>query len=151
MRRAEWIEAALIVAVAAASRLVWPLIPVTMPVWQIVLGLSALLLAQSLVRDVAILFRRRRQALNQPGREAQCFCLESTVGATGIVAGAALAGLGSSSRIATSGWESSIVVLGILALGFVIKDLVIYWRPFGLRREKDHLNLIVRWKVKSKS
>jgi len=151
MRRAEWIEAALIVAVAAASRLVWPLIPGTMPVWQIVLGLSALLLAQSLVRDVAILFRRRRQTLNQPLREAQCFCLESTVGATGVVAGAALAGLGNSNRIATSGWEFSIAVLGILALGFVIKDLVTYLKPFSLRREKDHLNLIVRWKVKSKS
>ncbi len=151
MKCAEWIEAGLIVAVAAASRLAWPILPGTMPLWQIVLGLSALLLAQSLVRDVAILFRRRQQALNQPRLEAQCFCLESTVGATGIVAGAALAGLGSSSRVATSGWEFSIAVPGILALGFVIKDLVIYWKPFGLRREKDHLNLIVRWKVKLKS
>jgi hypothetical protein len=35
-----------------------------------------------------------------------------------------------------------------MALGFIIKDFVISWNPFGLRREKDHLNLIVRWKSK---
>jgi hypothetical protein len=150
MTRAEWIEAAAIGVTAVGGRLVWPFLPDAMPLWQIVLGLSGLLLAQSLVRDVAILLRQRRSESNQPRREAQCFCLESTVGATGVVAGAVLTGLGSSTRIAFSGWVFSLCTLGILALGFFIKDLVIFWNPLGVRREKDHLNLIVRWKAKSR-
>jgi hypothetical protein len=147
MTRAEWIEIFAIAIVAAAS---WPaskLFHTTMPLWQIVLGASALLLAQSLVRDVAILFRSRRSALkNETPKEAQCFCLESTVGLTGVIAGLALIGLRSSHQIAMSRWEFLIAIAGTMALGFIIKDFVISWNPFGVRREKDHLNLIVRWK-----
>jgi hypothetical protein len=147
MTRAEWIEVLAIGGGATASWLAWPYFYHTMAVWQIVLDASALLLAQSLVRDVAILFRHRA-AQNQPRKEAQCFCLESTVGATGVVAGAALAGLMSSTQIAVGRWEFFIAVAATMTFGFLIKDLVIAWKPFGVRREKDHLNLIVRWKSK---
>ncbi|HEX3889369.1 MAG TPA: hypothetical protein VHX90_00845 [Verrucomicrobiae bacterium] len=150
MTRAEWIEIFAISVVTAAS---WPaskLFHSTMPLWQIVIGASALLLAQSLVRDVAILLRSRHLKSNEPRKEAQCFCLESTVGLTGVIAGLALIGLGSSHQIAVSHWEFSIAIAGTMIMGFLIKDLVVSWRPFGLRREKDHLNLIVRWKSKSK-
>jgi hypothetical protein len=149
MTRAEWIEIFAIAIVTSAS---WPaskLFHSTMPLWQIILGASALLLAQSLVRDVAILFRSRHSASkNEPRKEAQCFCLESTIGMTGVIAGLALIGLGSSHQIAMSHWEFLIAIAGTMALGFLIKDLVISWKPFSVRREKDHLNLIVRWKSK---
>lgn len=149
MTCAEWME---ILAIAAVTTAGWPaskFFPSTMPLWQIVLGASALLLAQSLVRDVAILLRNRRPAANEPRKEAHCFCLESTVGATGIVAGALLAGLDSSTQVAIGRWSFVLALAGTMALGFAIKDLVISWKPFGVRREKDHLNLIVRWKSRS--
>jgi hypothetical protein len=148
MTRAEWIEVLVIGVAATGSWLMRPFLPGTMPLWKIVLGLSALLLAQSLARDAAILLRRSRT--NEPRRDAQCFCLESTVGATGVVAGAVLAGLGSSMQVTTGRWIFLLAVAGTMALGFLIKDLVISWKPFGVRREKNHLNLIVRWKIKSK-
>jgi hypothetical protein len=150
MTRAEWIEVLLIGVVAAGSWLIRPLLSNTMPLWQIVLGVSALLLAQSLARDVAILLRHRRSKSNAPRKEMQCFCLESTAGATGIIAGAALAGLDSSTQLSIGGWEFFLAVAGTMVLGFLIKDWVISWKPPGLRREKDHLNLIVRWKGKPK-
>jgi hypothetical protein len=150
MTRAEWIELAMICVVAIIGWLASPYFSSTMPLWQIVLGASALLLAQSLVRDVAILFRSRGLKSNEPRKEAQCFCLESTVGLTGVIAGLALIGLGSSDQIAVSRWEFSIAIAGTMIMGFLIKNLVISWRPFGLRREKNHLNLVVRWKIKSK-
>jgi hypothetical protein len=115
-----------------------------------VVGISALLLLQSLVRDGAILLRTRRSASNEPRKEAQCFCLESIVGVTGVVAGAVLVGLGSSTDVAIGRWDFSLAVVGMMMLSFIIKDLVISWKPPGVRREKDHLNLIVRWKSKSK-
>jgi hypothetical protein len=150
MTRAQWIELAMIFIVAIIGWLVWPHFSIAMPLWQIVLGASALLLAQSLVRDVAILLRSQRSAANESRKEAQCFCLESTVGLTGIIAGLTLIGLGSSHQIAISHWEFSIAIAGTMIMGFIIKDFVISWNPFGLRREKDHLNLAVRWKTKSK-
>ena len=75
---------------------------------------------------------------------------ESTAGATGIVAGALFAWLGGSTQMAVSRWEYFLAVTGTLTLGFIIKNLVISWNPPGVRREKDHLNVIIRWKTRSK-
>jgi hypothetical protein len=133
---------------APAGCLIWPDFPTAMPLWQWVLELSALLLVQSLVRDIAILLRRRRSTSLR--KEAQCFCLESTIGVTGVVVGAALAGLGSSALVEVSRWGFCLAALGTMALGFAIKDLVISWNPLAVRREKDHLNLVVRWRSKKK-
>jgi hypothetical protein len=150
MTRAEWIEILLIGILTPMSWVAWPYFPSPTPIWQIVLGVSTLLLLQSLLRDVAILLRTRRSALNEPRKEAQCFCLESTVGLTGVIVGAALVGLGSSTDVAISRWDFFLAVAGTMALSFIVKDLVISWQPLGVRREKDHLNLIVRWKSKTK-
>ena len=148
MTRSQWIEVLLITALAPIGWLVSPQFSDAMPLWQLVLGLSALLLTQSLVRDVAILLRRRHSTPNEPRKEAQCFCLESTVGSTGVAAGAVLAGLGRSTLVTIGRWEFFLAMAGTMALGFLMKDLVISWKPFAVRREKDHLNLIVRWKSK---
>ena len=150
MTRGEWIEVLLIGIISPTCWVTWPYFPSPTPVWQIVLGISALLLFQSLVRDVAILLRARHAASNEARKEAQCFCLESTIGVTGVVAGAALVGLGSSTHITIGRWEFLLIAAGTMALGFAIKDLVITWKPLGVRRETNHLNVIVRWKRKSK-
>jgi hypothetical protein len=149
MTRAERIEALMITVLAPASWLAWPYFSpgppsAAVPLWQITLSLSALLLLHSLIRDVAILLRRRAAA-DGPRREAQCVCLESTLGLTGVVAGAMLAGLAGSAHVTIGRWEFSLALTATLALGFAVKDLVVSWNPLGLRREKDHLNLIVRW------
>lgn len=144
----EWVEVLVIGVVSSLSWLAWPCFTSPTPLWKIVLGVSALLLTQSLVRDIAILARSRRQASDEPRKEGSCMCLESTLGTTGIVAGAMLVGLGSSAQVAMGRPEFLLAVAGTMALGFIIKDWVISWRPLGMRREKDHLNLIVRWKAR---
>ena len=148
MARAEWIELLAITVLAATSWLVWPGASAFLPLWEITLGLSALLLAHSLLRDIAILLRSRRSASTSLRKEAHCFCLESTAGSIGIVAGALLAGFAGSTQVEIRRWSFSVAVTGILILGFFVKDLVISWRPLGVRREADHLNLIVRWRSK---
>ncbi len=148
MTRAEWMEVLAIAVVAPAIWLLQPYFPVAMPLWQIVLSLSALLLAQSLVRDVTILLRRRGSASSVSRKEGHCFCLESTVGSMGVAAGAVLAGLGGSTQVTIGPWILLPAVAGTMALGFIIRDLVISWKPFGVRHEKDHLNLLVRWTSK---
>jgi hypothetical protein len=146
MTRSEWIELVVIAVLAPVCWLVWPRFPTAMPLWQIVLKLSALLLAQSLARDITILLGSRMSTAIAPRKEAQCFCMESTVGVTGVVAGISLAALGVSTHVVIPQWGFCLALLATMSMGIAIKDLVISWNPFGLRREKDHLNLIVRWK-----
>jgi hypothetical protein len=147
--QSERIEVLIIAATAPIGWFVWPHIFAPMPIWQIVLGLSALLLAQSLVRDTAIIIRSRYKLSGGARKEAQCFCVESTVGSMGVAVGALLAGLGGSSQVAFGPWSFVAAATGTMMLGFLIKDLIITWKPFGVRREKDHLNLVVRWTNKS--
>ena len=148
MTRAEATEVLIIAASAMTSWLAWPELPKSLPVWEIVFGFSILSLAQSLVRDVAILIRLRRSQPSPQRKEMQCFCLESTIGAGGVLAGAILVGIGSTHQFAMNRWIFFLLVTATLVMGFLIKDFVISWNPVGLRREKDHVNVLVRWKSK---
>ena len=38
------------------------------------------------------------------------------------------------------------ILAGILAVGFAIKDFVIELRPLRIRRDRDHLNIVVHWR-----
>jgi hypothetical protein len=147
--QSERIEVLIIAATVPIGWFVWPHVFGPMPIWQIVLGLSALLLAQSLVRDTAIILRSRYTSSLGVRKQAQCFCLESTVGSMGVAVGALLAALGGSSQVAIGPRDFAAAATGTMTLGFLIKDLIITWKPFGVRREKDHLNLVVRFTNKS--
>jgi len=73
-------------------------------------------------------------------------CVESTVGVTGVVAGIILVGAASDKTLVMGQalWAALAVV--VLAVGFAIKDFVFEWRPFRIRRDKDHVNLVFSWK-----
>ena len=43
-------------------------------------------------------------------------------------------------------WVWSLLAASVMILGFVMKDFVLEWSPFRLRRDKDHLNIVVAWK-----
>jgi hypothetical protein len=103
------------------------------------------LLGQGLIRDVAILLRARKQPAAEKQGEAQCMCLESTVGATGIIAGIVLT-VALTGSVALSRNGFLLAALATMLLGLLLKDVVITWNPLGFKREQDHLNLIVRWR-----
>jgi hypothetical protein len=144
--RAEWIEAALIAVFALVSTLAWPYLPAETNVSRLILGSAVLLLAQSLLRDVTGLLRGRVTKQVTPAHTANCMCLESAIGAVGVVIGLGAAGLASFGTASLGRVGFSLSAIGTLAFGLAIKDWVIVWNPWGFRREKDHLNLIVRWK-----
>jgi len=144
--RAEWIEAALIAGIAVTTTMVWPYLPADVTLSQLILGSAVLLLTQSLVRDVAILLRQRAANTVSPARVANCMCIESTIGAVGVVVGLSAPAIFSAGILSLGRIGFSLAVVGTLAFGLAIKDWVIAWNPLALRREKDHLNVIVRWK-----
>ena len=146
MTRTEWIEAALIAVFASASTLAWPYLPAEIAASQLILGCAVLLLAQSLLRDIAILLRSRGAKQGALVHASSCMCLESAIGAVGLVIGLGVAGLANFGTASLGRATFSVSVISTLVFGLVIKDWVIVWNPLGFRREKDHLNLIVRWK-----
>ncbi|MFT5425675.1 MAG: hypothetical protein ACI9ZT_000607 [Gammaproteobacteria bacterium] len=73
-------------------------------------------------------------------------CIESTVGMTGIVVGALLLNIGIDASISMTGWYWSVMVMVVTGFGYLIKDYVFEWNPWRICLDKDHMNIIVKWK-----
>jgi hypothetical protein len=144
MTRADQIE---ITTIAAASTATW-LIPAyifsDLTLGEATLYLSALLLAQGLVRDLLMLLRNRSAAHGGTFQESQCLCLESAIGVAGVIAGSALLGSFGAMSLPVDHLEFFLAVTATLAIGFLLKEFVITWNPLGIRREKNPLSVIVR-------
>lgn len=146
MTAAERIELALI---PLACVFVWSIggkLPGQIGVGSLLLAGSVLLLLQGLIRDLWLLFKRHQQSRESVRQEALCMCVESTVGVTGVVAGLVVLGSAADSTLVLSAMLWSISTAAVLLIGFAIKDFVFEWRPFRIRRDKDHVNLVFSWK-----
>jgi hypothetical protein len=123
-----------------------PILPVQLSVGNALLVLSALLLLQSLIRDISILMLSKKDPGPIDQKSMQCLCVESALGMTGVLVGAGLLGLGITRQIAMDKflWGFSIALL--VGLGFAIKDFVVQANPWRIFRDKDHLNIVISWK-----
>lgn len=110
---------------------------------RIVLAGAVILLGQGLIRDVSLLLFRRR-GTGAP-KKAQCFCLESTVGLTGVVLGLGLLFAGVTMKVALGPIGTTLFVGTILIVGFIVKDYVLAWGPWRIRKDPDHMNIIPTW------
>ena len=146
MTTAERIELALIPLVGVAVWWISERLPAQIGIGSLLLAASVLLLLQGLVRDLWLLFKRRQDSHAGPGQEALCMCVESTVGVTGVVAGLIVLGSAADSTVFVSRTLWSILAVAVMIIGFAIKDFVFEWRPFRIRRDKDHVNLVFSWK-----
>ncbi len=142
----EKIELTLIPVLGMGFWLAAPVLPDQIGVGRLFLAASALLLFQSLVRDFWLLAREKRTSQPSPRRAVRCMCIESTVGATGIVVGAILLGSGITRSVAMDNWVWSVLAMLIMGIGFLMKDYVLEWNPWRIRRDKDHMNIVFTWK-----
>lgn len=145
LSRLEVLELIACAATASATALFAP------PVWDLAWGTllcysAALLLGQGLIRDIALIIRRRAKGEStKPGTRITCLCAESSLGLLAIASGILLLLIGAPWRLSLPAWGSGALVAAVLALGFLIKDSVIKWTGRGLRLEHDpeHANIIV--------
>ena len=142
MGKAEAVELGLIVVAALLTWSAASMLPDSVALGRLLLTGSALLLLQSLIRDLSILARRPRTDTPAKAEAAQCMCIESTVGAAGIVVGAGIVGAGVGFPVAMGGASWVALVAGVLVVGFLIKDFVFEWSPWRIRRDKDHMNIV---------
>jgi hypothetical protein len=146
MTMTEKFELMLIPIMATVIGLMAPILPNNLPAERLLLLASALILLQSLVRDLWLLFNNRRGE-QTPGRAARCICIESAAGATGVVAGAILLGVEINQPVSMNEWAWSTLIAVVLSGGFLMKDYVMEWSPWRIRRDKDHMNIVFRWKT----
>ncbi len=146
MRTRERFELALIFFVSGSAALLGPLFPASLSVGALCLLAASVLLAQSLVRDLALIYVSRNEARGETSRTAKCMCVESMLGFSGVILGVLLLLSATGGSVAMNRWDWCAMAAVSLVAGFLLKDWVITWRPWGVTREKDHLNLIVRWR-----
>lgn len=147
MNKAGIVELTLIPVLGAGFWWIAAKLPDHIELGRLLLGASALLLFQSLIRDLWLLAKSRRKPQQaSPPRVARCMCVESMVGITGIVIGLTLFGWSIGKPVPMGRWSWSIVAMLVMAAGFLMKDYVLETKPWRLRRDTNHLNIIVRWK-----
>ncbi len=146
MNITEKTELLLIGLVGGVIWFIQPMLPTSMLVARLILYGAALLLLQGLVRDLWLLFQSRGNEAKETKKAMQLMCLESTIGGLGILIGAGLSIIGFAREVEMFAWTWLILVVVVLVLGFLIKDLVIEWAPWRIRRDKNHMNIIFSWK-----
>ena len=145
MTGAEKIELAIIPITGLGIFYLATVLPDIIPAGRLFLAMSALILFQSLLRDLWLLSRKQNDEQTN-GVAVRCMCIESTVGMTGILIGAVLLGAGIGEPVSMNAWSWSILVMAILSCGFLMKDFVFEWNPLRIRRDKNHMNIIFTWK-----
>jgi uncharacterized membrane protein YfcA len=146
MQTSEKIEVGLIAIVVVGVWMMAAELPAEIGAGKLLLWASGLLLLQSLVRDVSLLVKARRSARKEPQAAIRCMCVESTVGMTGIVIGTILFGIGFGQPILMGRRRWSLAALVVLGAAFLIKDFLLETKPWRIRRHKDHLNIVVKWR-----
>jgi len=102
-------------------------------------------LMQGGLRDLWFIYLRKSQPATNPPRRLACMCLESSVGLTGVVIGVLLAISGTGGSVALDPARWVLLAAVVLVVGFLAKDLVISWRPLGVRRDPDHHSIVFTW------
>jgi len=142
MKLHEKIELAIIPVVVTGVFLAGYRLPAQLDLgWAFALG-ALILLVQGFFRDLYLLYRQRTVDKNAPRKRMKCMCLESTLGMAGIGAGIVLTLVlpDVAFGITRLGWSA--LVATIMVFGFCTKDIVITWKPFSIRRDPGHMNII---------
>lgn len=144
MKTREKIELGLIPVIVVSVGLCARAFPTELGIGELLVIACLAWLVQGGIRDLWLLHLIKSRPAAEPRRLA-CMCFESGVGLTGVVIGVGLALSGSGGRITLNPTRWMLLAAAVLALGFLAKDLVISWRPFGVRRDPDHHTIIFTW------
>jgi hypothetical protein len=133
--------AIIFVAVLVAGNII--VLPATLSRGAFILSLSCIFLFQTLIRDIWILSKTSKS--DQSVRKL-VFCLETTFGILGVIFGLIVYLNTANGVLQVSSGEWAFAVFLTMGLCYLIKDLVISWRPFRIYRDPDHINIVVSLK-----
>ncbi len=147
MKRGHKLELGLVLAATCGAALFRGRFPQQIQSGYFILALGLLFLFQTLVRDIVLLTALRRipRAILP---SAQCICLESAIGFIPVIAAGSLLWSGLSRPIILPCTLWPITIAAVLLLGFWLKDYVVEWNPWRIRRDPDHVNMLFSWERK---
>lgn len=145
MKTREKIELPLIPVVVVIVGLCARSLPVELGVGELLVIACLAWLVQGGLRDLWLLYLVKSRSATEPRHKLACMCFESSVGLTGVVLGVVLALCGLGGRVTLTAGRWMLLTAAVLTLGFLAKDLVISWRPLGVRRDPDHHTIIFTW------
>lgn len=145
MNRTEKFELALIPLFTVAV-IFSEVLPEQISIGNLILWLAGLFLGQGLLRDLWFLANAKSDSKPKQEKRSQCLCLESMLGITGIIVGTLFFVSGINQIVLVEAWQWSVLILLATGAGFLIKDYVLHWFPFRLRRDTNHMNIIFNWK-----
>jgi len=142
----EKIELGAIPVCVAAGGWLTPGSGLTLEIGEIMAAAALVLLIQGFFRDLYLLWQSKRETPAGSVMSARCFCVESTIGLTGVVAGIGLTAIGFNHRAHLEATSVMISIGAVLFVGFLLKDFVFEWSPWKIFREKNHAQVIFRWR-----
>lgn len=113
---------------------------------ELIAGGALLILLQGFCRDLWLLRAARQDKPTSPARSARCMCVESAMGLTGLAAGIALVGAGLARPVLVNAAGLAAGTGLVMVTGFLLKDFVFAWSPWKIHREKNHAQVIFRWR-----
>ena len=117
--------------------------PLSVTPGRFLLALASLFLLHTLVRDLVLLWKLRRQTGDESApRRARCFCVETGAGVILLLL-ALVAYLWLPDDLGRPG--SAVIIMGIgmsLIANYLMRDLVFSWRPFRIYRDPGHFNIV---------
>jgi len=125
-----------------------PVLPGEIGVGGLLTGSAVLLLLQSLIRDLWLLSQVNRRSGIESRRTSRCICVESVLGAVGVGIRLITVGADIGGFVEMTGSCWSLVIMTVMSVGFVIKDYVLEINPFRIRKDKNHIDTVVRWRWK---
>jgi len=137
-----------VIPVVIAGTWFLPLAPgFTLKIGGLITAASLLLLLQGFCRDVWLWVAARRATEKPVPYYAQCMCVESALGLTGVLASAGLTVFSFGPDLALTPLGRTIGTSAVLVTGFLLKDFVFEWSPWKIYRAKDHATLQFRWRI----
>ena len=146
MKVREKIELTLIPFLAVAIGELGRLLPRELTTPELLVIVCVIWLVQGGVRDLWILRQMKSQPISAPPRKMTCMCLESSVGLTGLLVGVTLTFFEGARTICLSPRNWTLMGGAVLTAGFFLRDFVITWHPFGIRRDAGHHSIVFVWR-----
>lgn len=143
LSEADKIELTLIGAGALLTYIILPVLPHYLSIGMFALVFAVCLLGQSLIRDLFKLYAIRRDRSEPQRIGIVCMCVESVIGLVGVIAGLAMLFTGIAYVVKIPQWYWPAFSTGTWLFGYVIKNYVIDFTNWRLKRVEDHHNIVI--------
>jgi len=143
LTEADKIELSLIALAALLTFMVQPILPYRMSLGMFILVFAVCLLVQSLIRDLVKLYIIKKNRHKPEKLNVVCMCVESIVGLSVVIVGLCILFIGLPYSVRFPDWYWPAFTGVTWLFGFVIKNYVLDFTNWRIKRVAGHHNFII--------